>query len=173
MGGSIFPGHPDFPAWTVADDYNVQADPAAAREVLEAATTTLVPIQMSVQTALRRAHLPTLDGCGPLGRLIAHQARAFAAEWRNDERYGRSCAGVPADIINFLHDPLACVVALGWDGVQLREVRLALELDGGYVRLRPDAAGRPHRVVTAVDGPRFPKACWLAHLQRLGVPDPP
>ena len=166
MGGSIFPGHPDFPAWTYADDYNVQADPAAARDVLEAATTTLVPIQMTAQTALRRAHLAPLADCGPLGSLIAHQARAFAAEWDNAERYVKECPGVPADLINFQHDPLACAVALGWDGVEVREVRLALEMRAGCLVATVDDAGRPHRVVTAVDGPSF-NAFWLAHMQRL------
>ena len=68
--------------------------------------------------------------------------------------------GLPDDIINFQHDPLACAVALGWDGVVVEELPLAIELRDGWLRARMDPAGRPLHVVTAVDGPRF-NAFWL------------
>ena len=160
MGGHVFPAPPGFPAWTYDTDYNVQADPASARRVLESAKCTLIPIEVTAQTALERAHLPTLARSGPLAQLIARQAAAFAEDWRNDEQYGRTCAGVPEDIINFQHDPLACAVALGWDGVTIEEVHILFEMQGPRLCGRIDVAGRAQRVVTAVDGPRF-SALWV------------
>jgi purine nucleosidase len=160
MGGHIFPAPPGFPAWTYDTDYNVQADPASARHVLESANCTLIPIEVTAQTALARAHLPRLARGGPLAQLIARQAAAFAEDSRNDEQYGRTCAGVPQDIINFQHDPLACAVALGWDGVTIEGVPVVFEVQGPRLCGRIDAAGRARRVVTAVDGPRF-NALWL------------
>jgi inosine-uridine nucleoside N-ribohydrolase len=160
MGGSIFPAHQGFPAWSNETDYNIQADPIAARHVLESASTTLVPLEITAQTALRQSHLAALGSGGPLAKLIARQALAFADDWRNDERYGESCAGVPDDIINFQHDPIACAVALGWDGVTIQDVSLAVEMEAGSLRERIAVTGHAHRVVTAVDGPRF-NSFWV------------
>lgn len=160
MGGHVRPIPPGYPAWRNRDDWNVQEDVDAARRVLERLRPTVVPMEVTVQTALRRADLPALESAGPLGRLLAHQARAFAVEYKNEETYGLTCPGLPDDIINFQHDPLACAVALGWDGVTIEEIPLALELRGGLLVERAEPAGRPTRVVTAVDGPRF-GALWL------------
>jgi purine nucleosidase len=160
MGGLIYSIPPGFPAWSIDSDYNVQADPAATAHVLESTTATLVPIEMTTQTALRRRHLSALGDGDAVARLIALQGEVFARESRNDERFGQVYAGVPNDIINFQHDPLACAVAVGWSGVVVKEVPLAIEMNDGWLRLRPDPAGRLHRVVTAVDGERF-NSCWL------------
>jgi purine nucleosidase len=78
MGGQIRPAPATFPAWSQEMDYNVQADGSAAKHVLESAQPTLVPIEVTVQTALRRSHLRALYKAGPLGELIARQAEAFA-----------------------------------------------------------------------------------------------
>ena len=160
MGGSINPTPPTFPAWDHEMDYNVQADSNAARHVLESAHPTLVPIEVTVQTALRRSHLPALHESGPLGQLIARQAEAFAQDWNDGERYGRTYAGLPHDIINFQHDPLACAVALGWDGVTVESLPLALDRVGDQLRGRIDVGGRLLRVVTRVDQARF-DTFWL------------
>src|SRR5207302_4884796 len=108
-------------------------------EVLEAAQPTLVPIEITAQTALRRAYLPALRRAGPLGQLIARQAEAFAQAERIEERYGRTCPGLPHDIINFQHDPLACAVALGWAGVTVETLPLALTLEGDWLLEQIDA----------------------------------
>ncbi len=160
MGGHVHPVRPGFPQWTNDMDWNVQYDAAAARHVLEHTTPTLVPIEATAETALRRAYLPTLGAAGPLGRLLVLQALACAVEYNYEEIYGSTCAGLPDDIINFQHDPLACAVALGWDGVTIEERPLRLELSDGWLHEHVDPAGRRVRVVTAVDGPRF-NAFWL------------
>lgn len=65
---------------------------------------------------------------------------------------------LPKDTINFQHDPLACAIALGWyRGVEMEELPLRFEIDGGYLREIIDPAGRLTTVVTKVDGDAFSK----------------
>src|SRR5438067_2509466 len=66
-----------------------------------------------------------------------------------------SCSSLPDDILNFQHDPLAVAVALGWDGVTIETVPLALRMEDGWLREEERPGGRPTQVVTAVDGERF------------------
>jgi inosine-uridine nucleoside N-ribohydrolase len=161
MGGYVFPPRPGYPAWNYEMDWNVQVDVQSALYVLELSHPTLVPLAVTVETALRRAYLPRLRQSGPLGQLIARQAEAHAIEYKNEETYGQTCPGLPPDIINFQHDPLACAIALGWDeGVEVRELLLKSEIRDGWLRQTVDEGGKPARVVTAVDGERF-NEFWL------------
>ena len=147
-------------------DYNVQVDVASAQVVLEHSSPTLVPLSVTVETWLRRAYLPALRRAGPLARLIARQAEAFAGDEAIEARYGRTCAGLPDDTINFQHDPLACAIALGWnDGVEIDIIPLKSEVEDGWLRQRVDAGGTPTRVVTRVDGGRFSEF-WLRTVTR-------
>ena len=159
MGGHVRPVPAGFPQWGADQDFNVQFDPLSARSVLERHRPTLIPLEVTVQTALRRAYLPGLAAAGPLGALLARQAEAQARAWDNEATHGRACAGLPDDTLNFQHDPLACAVALGWDGVTIEEIPLRPALRDGWLRTEEDAAGRPLPVVTAVDGDRF-NALW-------------
>ncbi len=168
MGGSITPAPPGFPAWDYEMDFNVQADCRSAKHVLESADPdriTLVPIEVTAQTALRRAHLAALRRAGPLGQLLARQSEAFAQDERFAEHYGRRYAGLPPDIINFQHDPLTCAVALGWDGVAVEPLPLALALEDGWLRLRTHDRGRRMRVVTRIDSAKF-NTFWLDTVAR-------
>ncbi|MCC6179730.1 MAG: nucleoside hydrolase [Chloroflexi bacterium] len=168
MGGSIHPVPPGFPTWDYRMDFNVQADCDAAQRVLESAAPdrlTLIPIEVTVQTALRRSHLPKLRRAGLLGRLIAHQADRWAEDERIADRYAQTCSELPADIVNFHHDPLACAVALGWDGVAVETLSLAVARDGEWLRARVDPRGQPLRVVTGVDRARF-DTLWLETVTR-------
>lgn len=172
MGGSITPAPPGFPAWDYKMDFNVQADCSAAKHVLESADPdhiTLVPIEVTAQTALRRAYLPALRQAGPLCQLVARQAEAFARDWRNGEQYGRTCAGLPDDIINFQHDPLACAVALGWGGVTVESLPLMLALEGEWLRMQIGRSYRRIRVVTRV-GPSDFNTFWLDTVTRHRTP---
>ncbi len=162
MGGYLYPPREGFPRWGNEMDFNIQVDVKSARLVLERSNPTLIPLAVTVETALRRAHLPRLRRAGPLARLIARQAEAFAGDERIAGRFCPTCPALPPDIINFQHDPLACAVALGWrEGVRLEEMRVSVEEQCGLLVERADPAGRPVRVVTGVDGPRFSEL-WLS-----------
>jgi inosine-uridine nucleoside N-ribohydrolase len=169
MGGHLRPAPKGFTAWGSADDYNVQLDVAAARHVLTAASPILVPLEITVQTALRRAHLPELRRAGPLGALIAHQAQVFGEDWRaaGAATAGGRGAGLPADTLNFQHDPLACAVALGWPGVGIETVPLLVSERDGLLVLGEGPGGAPTAVVTTVDGAAFGDF-WLRTVRRLG-----
>ena len=161
MGGFVYPIRPGFPSWGNDMDWNIQVDVRSAKYVIEHSNPTLIPLTVTVETALRRAYLNHLRQAGTLGALIAQQAEAFAIDERNEQRIGETCKGLPKDIINFVHDPLACAIALGWDdGIEIEEIPLTLEEQDGYLRERINEAGRPIRVVTKIDGPRFNEV-WL------------
>jgi len=147
-------------------DWNVQIEVASAHAVLQHASPVLVPLSVTVETALRRAYLAALRQAGPLAQLIAPQAEAFATEQNYEGQYGQTCQGLPADTINFLHDPLACAIALGWnDGVEIREIPLKLAIKDGWLYQRIDESGNPTRVVTRVHGDQF-NEFWLPTVVR-------
>jgi len=155
MGGYVNPVPVGFPQWGRDNDFNVQVDVASAYHVLQHCTPTLIPLEVTVHTALQRAHLDDLRRSGPLGELIAMQGEAQERDYRNEEVHGRAFERVPDDILNFQHDPLACAVALGWDGVTIEAMSLRFDVEGDLLRMTQDPAGDPYPVVTAVDGPRF------------------
>ena len=162
MGGFLYPPQEGFPQWGNEIDFNVQADVRSAHyAMLHGGQVTLVPLAMTVETALRRAYLPALHQAGGLANLIAAQAEAFAVEYQYDTLLGETCPAVPGDIINFQHDPLACAIALGWDpGVEFEEGSLVVEEKGGWQVERFAAGGRPARVVTKIDAEAFNRY-WL------------
>jgi purine nucleosidase len=164
MGGYLYPVRPGFPQWGNEMDFNVQADVRSAHYALEhAGSVTLIPLAVTVETALRRAYLPALRKAGSLGSLIAAQAEAFAVEYQYETLFGETCPGLPGDLINFQHDPLACAIALGWDkGVEFEEAPLVVEEQDGWLveRFAPGAQGAPVRVVTKIDAEAFNRY-WL------------
>jgi len=166
MGGYVYPVRPGFPAWGNEDDFNIQVDVKSAQHVLQHSNPTLVPLSVTVETALRRAHLDDLRRAGSLGQLLARQAEATAEEYQNETRFGAICPGLPEDIINFQHDPLACAIALGWnEGVEIEEVPLVIEEKDGWLHERIDPTGKPFNVVTKIDGPRF-NEFWLQRIMQ-------
>lgn len=160
MGGHVHPMPAGYPQWDNTADFNVQFDVTSAHAILARYRPTLIPIEVTAQTALRRADLSALGAAGPLARLLARQAVAFAADEQYEQTYGRPCAGLPDDTINFLHDPLACAVALDWDGVTIANTRIRTELRDGWLYEQADATGHEMRVVTAVEAARF-NEFWL------------
>ena len=156
MGGYIHPIRAGFPGWGNDSDWNIQVDVRSAKHVLEHSNPTLIPLTVTVETALRRSYLPELRKADPLGQLIARQAEVFALDEKNEMKYGETCEGLPNDIINFLHDPLACAIALGWDkGIEIEELPLVFEERDGWLHEWLDPSGKLTRVVTKVDGARF------------------
>jgi inosine-uridine nucleoside N-ribohydrolase len=156
MGGRIYDPRPEYPQWGNDMDYNIQLDIQSAQHVLEHASPTLVPITVTCETALRRAYLPRLAQAGPLGELIVRQAEVCARSDHFETLYGETCPGLPGDIINFQHDPLACAIALGWrKGVEIESVPLRLDAREGWLYEIPDPHGIPTRLVTKIDGNAF------------------
>src|SRR5688500_586204 len=161
MGGFIYPTRSGFPNWGNDMDWNIQVDVKSAKYVLENSNPTLIPLSVTVETALRRAYLDDLRDAGALGQLIARQAEAFAVDEQNEMRIGEACAGLPRDTINFQHDSLACAIALGWnEGVEIEEFPLLFEEKDGWLHERIHPTGKHVRVVTKVDGARF-NEFWL------------
>lgn len=161
MGGYIYPIREGFPPLGNNMDWNIQVDINSAKYVIENSNPTLVPLSVTVETAIRRAYLPALKQSGKLGEIIATQAEALDREYNNEGKYGSTCKGLPQDILNFQHDPLACAVALGWnESVVIEEVPLKLEIKNRWLYEKIDVNGRPTQVVTKINGNKF-NEFWL------------
>jgi inosine-uridine nucleoside N-ribohydrolase len=168
MGGFVAPPPAGLPQWSAADDWNVVCDVPAATQVRRAAgRLTVVPLAATAQAHLRDRDLPRLRRVGPLGQLMARQA----ASYRDDEDKAGAAAthdGLPDDLANFHHDPLAAAVAAGWDGVTVRRQLLRTDPDDPWGRLEVvTTGGREVELVTGVDGPAFGEH-WLATVEALG-----
>jgi purine nucleosidase len=159
MGGWIQPPAGGLPAWGPEMDWNVQCDTRAAQILAAAAELTLVTLAATLKAQLRAADLPRLGAAGPLGALLARQARAHGED-HGMAALGRAHAGLPDDLVNFHYDPVACAVAAGWTGAVVQELRLRPVLDGEVLRFAPDPDGRRMRVVVDLDGPGFTDT-WL------------
>jgi inosine-uridine nucleoside N-ribohydrolase len=166
MGGYVFPPRQGFPQWDHEMDFNAQVDASSALYVIERSDPTFVTLAVTAETSLRRAHLEKLRQAGPLARLIAAQAEAFARDENFEARFGQVCAGLPDDHINFQHDALACAVSLGWrDEVEITELRLKSEIRDGWLRHTIDPGGKPIPVVTRINGEKF-NEFWLDTVTR-------
>jgi inosine-uridine nucleoside N-ribohydrolase len=166
MGGYVYPTRLGFPQWDSDMDFNIQIDVRSAKHVLLNSNPTLVPLTVTVETALRRAYLERLRGAGALGKLLARQAEAFAEDEQHEKRFGETCPGLPRDIINFQHDPLACAIALGWqEDITLETLHLEIVEENGKLYERVTPGGKPIRVVTKIDGPRF-NQFWFEQVTR-------
>jgi inosine-uridine nucleoside N-ribohydrolase len=163
MGGWVDPPGRGLPQWGPEDDWNVTCDVVAATEVRAAAgRLTVVPLAATAQVHLRDRDLPRLGASGRLGALMARQAAAY----RDDEgktALARANPGLPDDLANFHHDPLAAAVAAGWDGVTIEHtiLRTVVGEHGRLERAGPEDPGaRRVELVVGVDGPAF-AAHWL------------
>jgi inosine-uridine nucleoside N-ribohydrolase len=163
MGGWVDPPGRGLPQWGPEDDWNVTCDVVAATEVRAAAgRLTVVPLAATAQVHLRDRDLPRLGASGRLGTLMARQAAAY----RDDEgktTLARANPGLPDDLANFHHDPLAAAVAAGWDGVTIEHTILRTVV-GEHARLEragpEDPGARRVELVVGVDGAAF-AAHWL------------
>jgi inosine-uridine nucleoside N-ribohydrolase len=164
MGGHVPAAGEGLPPLGPDEDFNLQQDHLAARIVLERCDPVVVPLAATAQVTLRASHLPRLRAAGRLGALLAAQGEAHALDNAITE-LGRSWRGLPDDLLNFQHDPLACAVALGWEGVTVEEIPTELEVRDGRLLMRPRPGAPPLRVVTAVDGPAFEEA-WCTAVER-------
>ncbi len=158
MGGYIYPPRAGYPQWERNFDFNIEIDIKSAKYVLENSNPLLVPLSVTVETSLRRSYVNKLRNAGALGRLLARQAEAFAEDEKMEEKFGKTCSGLPKDHINFQHDPLTCAIALGYrDGIEIKEIPLILEEKNGLLYEIIDNKGKVFKVVTKIDGPKFNK----------------
>jgi len=156
MSGFVYDIPAGFPQFSRQDDWNLELDIRAAQYVLEHANPTLVPLTVTAQTALRQADLPKLAQARRLGELLVRQARVIARTENLQQKYGATSPNLPADFINFHHDPLACAIALGWrDGVVMETLPLKLEVRESYLYEVVDPSGKPTRLVTQIDANAF------------------
>jgi len=170
MGGYVAPPGPGLPALGADSDWNVQSDTLAARIVFARCNPLIVPLSVTLQVALQASHLPALRASGPLGRLLAIQGERYATDHAH-HALALQHAALPADLLNFQHDALACAVAAGWDGVSIDTVPLLPVFDGRWLSLAASPEGKAMRVVTAVDRERF-AADWLRAVERAVTPTP-
>lgn len=158
-GGWINSARTGFPQWSSEVDYNIQQDQEAARLVISRCAPTLIPISITAEVFLREADLQRLEAEGPLGQLIANQAK-LQAGYEKKQEYGRQFLLLPDDLLNFHYDPLTCAAAVGWDGIEISDLSISLDNPEGFILMRRDPNGVPVRFATAVNGIRFNRY-WL------------
>jgi purine nucleosidase len=166
MGGYVYDIPADFPQFSRQDDWNMQMDIQATQYIFDHADPALIPLTLTAQTAFCHSDLPRLKQAGRLGELLVRQAEVFARTENLAEKYGVTSPNLPADFINFHHDPLACAIALGWDqGVKIETLPLKFDIRDTYLYEIPDPAGKPTNLVTQVDADAF-NQYWLNLLTR-------
>jgi inosine-uridine nucleoside N-ribohydrolase len=163
MGGWVEPPAAGLPAWGPEMDWNIQCDTSAAVTVAAAAELTLVTLPATLHAHLTAAQLPRLAASGPLGDLLARQAKAHGED-HHMAQLGRNPPALPDDLVNFHYDPVACAVAIGWPGAVVQQRHLLPVLDSGVLRFETDQTGRPTRVVVRVDGQAFTNA-WITAVE--------
>jgi hypothetical protein len=67
---------------------------------------------------------------------------------------------LPSDLLNFQYDPLACAVALGWEGITVEPVPCSFEREEDGLLRMERRGGAPLRTAVAVDAERFERE-WL------------
>jgi inosine-uridine nucleoside N-ribohydrolase len=152
MGGYVYPISKKSIDFKNENDWNIQVDITSAKYVLENSNPTLIPLTITVETALKREYLSVLEKGDVLARLIVRQSNLHEKLYKNEEKYG---------IINFQHDPLAVAISLGWnDGIVINEVPLIYETHNGFLVEKVDKKGRLTKIITKINGEIFNKY-WL------------
>jgi inosine-uridine nucleoside N-ribohydrolase len=165
MGGYIYPPRDGYVLWTNDMDYNIQLDILSAKFVLENSNPTLIPLPISLETFICHSDIPELKKGDELSQLMARQADVHDKTWNNAENIGKKNSKTPDDIINFLYDPLACAIAVGWDKCEINEVRLSFNIKDGLLYEEINSTGKNVKVVTHIDGESFNKF-WLTTVTR-------
>lgn len=144
-------------------DWNVQCDTEAALTLANHDQLTMVTLPATLKAHLCASDLPRLAASGPLGRLLARQARAHAEEFDMPD-LGRAHVGLPDDLVNFQCDPVAVAVSLGWLGAVVEEMSLRPLVDNDVLRFEPDDDGKRIRVIVDIDGTGFAES-WITSVE--------
>ena len=166
MGGWIWPAAEGLPPWGPEMDWNVQCDTDAAQIVVAAAPRpTLATLTSTVNSWVRAADLQRLESAGPIGALLARQARAHDAE-HHRHRFGEQYEALPDDLLNFQYDPVAAAVAVGWKGVEIVDVKVRPVVEERVLRFEADDEGVAVRAVSKVDAEAFAER-WLEAIEHI------
>lgn len=160
MGGAL--GRtPDVPAL----EYNLASDAEAAVVVLNAGIpTTLVPLDVTWQVALRQSELARLRRVqSPLVQTLCAAVDVWAPLQRS------FFEGLPAfdpQTVALLHDPLTVAILIDRSFVTVERLHLRTELVDGAFHLVEASSAPEFEVATSVDAARF-VAFLLQRLERL------
>ena len=165
MGGWIAPPLPSLPPWGPEMDWNVQCDTRAAETIFGAAgELSLVTLPATLDAPLRERDIDRLQASGPIGQLLARQAKAHGEE-HNMRDLGRAHPGLPDDLLNFQYDVVASAVAAGMPIAVLRDLFLVPRLEDGVLRFEESKTGRSVTTTTNVDGETLNET-WLTSIER-------
>lgn len=169
MGGYLNAPAEGYPHLTAADDFNVQWDPRALEELYKSfADITMVPMPVAMNAWITEDDVDRIALSGPLGAQLAAQLRIWADEQHWAE-HGRQYAAFPSDLAGIMWDPLAVLVATGWDGVAITPMRLMPYIQDDIIHFEvDDAEGRPVDVVTDVDTAAF-RETFLQAIERAQI----
>ena len=148
MGGAVGEGNT-----TPAAEFNVWADPEAARRVFESGIpVTMVGLDVTHRAIVTRDVQEELRGAGRTGRLVAELVDFYSRF--HDERYPEF-GGSP------MHDPVALSYALRPELLEVRPARVEVDCSWGLGRGRTNVdfrgrGGEPNAdVAVGIDSPAF------------------
>jgi inosine-uridine nucleoside N-ribohydrolase len=151
MGGAVGEGNR-----TPAAEFNIWADPEAARRVFEAPVeATMIGLDVTHQALITDAHTEELRGAGRVGKLVAELMDFYA---RFHRRAYTDLMGSP------MHDPVAVAHVLRPGLVDVRDAYITVDCgwDQGRGRTNVDWRGRTgapspngNKVGLAIDGDAF------------------
>jgi inosine-uridine nucleoside N-ribohydrolase len=161
MGGAIGEGNV-----TPAAEFNIWADPEAARRVFESGIpTTMVGLDVTHQALITPAHNERLRGAGKAGRLTAELVDFY---FRFHSEVYPELGGSP------MHDPVALAHVIDPGFLEIADAFIEVDCawDAGRGRTNVDARGRGSRtpnakVATGIDRERFLELL-IDRIARLG-----
>jgi purine nucleosidase len=155
MGGYITPPDPGYPQWGPEHDWNVQWDTRAMETLVNTdAHLTLVPYPVTMHAPIRERDLAGIESTSEIGALIARQCRARAEDAHIGD-IGKKYPSLPDDLLNFLYDPIAAIVALDWARAKRQEMQLMPYIENGIMSFESSPLGRNVEVITGIDGEGF------------------
>jgi len=151
MGG-VFGSNPDPNLPPV--EYNLTSDAEAATVVLNAGIpTTVVPLDVTWRTFFTKGDLDRLRAArSPLVQTVCD---AMEIWWPVHRQFFAATRTYRADIVSFLHDPLALTAVFDRSCLRFERRRLRATLMDEQLRFVDDPDAPPLEIAVDVDAPRF------------------
>lgn len=151
MGGAL--GIGDDPTVPLVE-YNLNSDAEAAQLVLTSGIPiTLVPLDVTWQVRFTTAELARLRPSS--SPLVQRLCEAMEIWWPVHRELFAGARTYGADVVAFLHDPLALSVVFERSFVTMQRMRLQPAIVDAVFRLQPDPGAAELEVAVGVDAPRF------------------